>query len=81
MPVSRMEQQRRRLYEMCAMAIAAGRADLDGASRVGFDIDLPVFSVGSAAELAAVHPQTLRQYGDTRVSSRCRSVSLSTSSF
>lgn len=44
MPVSRMEQQRRRLYEMCAMAIAAGRADLDGASRVGFDIDLPVFS-------------------------------------
>ena len=45
MPVSRMEQQRRRLYEMCAMAIAAGRADLDGASRVGFDIDLPVFSV------------------------------------
>lgn len=62
MPVSRMEQQRRRLYEMCAMAIAAGRADLDGASRVGFDIDLPVFSVGRAAELAAVHPQTLRQY-------------------
>lgn len=62
MPVSRMEQQKRRLYEMCAMAIAAGRADLDGASRVGFDIDLPVFSVGRAAELAAVHPQTLRQY-------------------
>ena len=62
MPVSRMEQQRRRLYEMCAMAIAACRADLDGASRVGFDIDLPVFSVGRAAELAAVHPQTLRQY-------------------
>lgn len=62
MPVSRMEQQRRRLYEMCAMAIAAGRADLDGASRVGFDIDLPVFSVGRAAELATVHPQTLRQY-------------------
>lgn len=62
MPVPRMEQQRRRLYELCAMAIAAGRADLDGASRVGFDIDLPVFSVGRAAELAAVHPQTLRQY-------------------
>ncbi|WP_242502896.1 heat shock protein transcriptional repressor HspR [Bifidobacterium pseudolongum] len=60
--MARMEQQRRRLYEMCAMAIVAGRADLDGASRVGFDIDLPIFSVGRAAQLADIHPQTLRQY-------------------
>ena len=47
---------------MCAMAIVAGRADLDGAAEVGFDIELPVFSVGAAGELANVHPQTLRQY-------------------
>ena len=45
---------------MCAMAIVAGRADLDGAAEVGFDIELPVFSVGAAGELANVHPQTLR---------------------
>ena len=43
---------------MCAMAIVAGRADLDGAAEVGFDIELP----GAAGELANVHPQTLRQY-------------------
>ena len=44
---SRVEQQVRQLYEMCAVAIVAGRADLDGADEVGFDIELP---------------QTLRQY-------------------
>ena len=59
---SRVEQQVRQLYEMCAVAIVAGRADLDGADEVGFDIELPVFTVGRAAELANVHPQTLRQY-------------------
>ena len=59
---SRVEQQVRQLYEMCAIAIVAGRADLDGADEVGFDIELPVFTVGRAAELANVHPQTLRQY-------------------
>ena len=47
---------------MCAMAIVAGRTALDGAAEVGFDIELPVFSVGAAGELANVHPQTLRQY-------------------
>ena len=60
--MARVSQQKRRLYEMCAMAIVAQRADLEGATRVGFDVDLPVFSVGRAAELAGVHPQTLRQY-------------------
>ena len=44
------------------MAIVAGRADLDGADEVGFDIELPMFTVGRAGELANVHPQTLRQY-------------------
>ena len=59
---SRVEQQVRQLYEMCAVAIVAGRADLDGADEVGFDIELPVFTVGQAAQLAGIHPQTLRQY-------------------
>ena len=56
---ARAARQIKRLYEMCAMAIGA---DLDGAAEVGFDIELPVFSVGAAGELANVHPQTLRQY-------------------
>ncbi|MBW3082633.1 heat shock protein transcriptional repressor HspR [Bifidobacterium phasiani] len=60
--MARIAQQIRRLYDMCATAIVTGRADLDGASEVGFDIELPVFTVGRAAELAGVHPQTLRQY-------------------
>ena len=31
-------------------------------SHVGFDIELPIFTVGQTAELANIHPQTLRQY-------------------
>lgn len=60
--MARVAQQIRQLYEMCAVAIVSGRADLDGADEVGFDIALPVFTVGRAAELADIHPQTLRQY-------------------
>lgn len=60
--MTRVSQQKRRLYEMCAMAIVAQRANLEGAARVGFNVDLPIFSVGRAAELASIHPQTLRQY-------------------
>ena len=59
---ARVAQQIKQLYEMCAMAIVAGRADLDGADEVGFDIELPVFTVGRVGELTNVHPQTLRQY-------------------
>ncbi|RBP97341.1 MerR family transcriptional regulator [Bifidobacterium aemilianum] len=60
--MARVERQIRALYEMCALAMVQGRADLDGAAEVGFDINLPVFTVGKAGELASVHPQTLRQY-------------------
>lgn len=60
--MARIAPQIRRLYDMCAMAIVSGRGDLEGAQRAHFDIDLPVFSVGRAAELADIHPQTLRQY-------------------
>ena len=37
---ARAARQIKRLYEMCAMAIVAGRADLDGAAEVGFDIGM-----------------------------------------
>ncbi|OZG61812.1 MerR family transcriptional regulator [Bifidobacterium lemurum] len=60
--MARPIQQMRQLYAMCATALVMGRADLDGADEVGFDVSLPIFSVGQAAELAGVHPQTLRQY-------------------
>lgn len=60
--MARVAQQMRQLYEMCAVALVSGRADLDGASEVGFDVELPVFTVGRAADLADIHPQTLRQY-------------------
>lgn len=46
---ARAARQAKMLYDMCAMAIVAGRADLDGADEVGFDIELPMFTVGRAA--------------------------------
>lgn len=60
--MARVARQIRELYDMCAVAIVSGRASLDGASAVGFDIEMPVFTVGRAGELAGIHPQTLRQY-------------------
>lgn len=62
MAMTRISKQQRRLYDMCATAIVERRANLEGASNVGFDIDLPIFSVGRVGDLANVHPQTLRQY-------------------
>ncbi|KFI45925.1 MerR family transcriptional regulator, heat shock protein HspR [Bifidobacterium bohemicum] len=60
--MARVTRQVQALYALCAAAIVEGRANLDGADEVGFDIVLPVFSVGRAAELAGIHSQTLRQY-------------------
>lgn len=60
--MTRLNGEMRRLYAMCATALVIGRADLDGADEVGFDIELPAFTVGQTAELAHIHPQTLRQY-------------------
>ncbi|MDO4913598.1 MAG: MerR family transcriptional regulator [Bifidobacteriaceae bacterium] len=65
--MSRSIQQTRALYELCAIALIEGRADLDGADEVGFDIDLPIFTVGHTAELVNIHPQTLRQYDRERI--------------
>ncbi|MCH4210016.1 heat shock protein transcriptional repressor HspR [Bifidobacterium sp.] len=60
--MARLDRDVRALYEMCALALVESRANLDGADEVGFDIDLPIFSVGRTADLANIHPQTLRQY-------------------
>ena len=60
--MARLANQMKQLYAMCAAALVMGRADLDGADDVGFDIELPIFTVGQTAELANIHPQTLRQY-------------------
>lgn len=60
--MTRVAREVRQLYAMCAAAIVLGRADLDGADDAGFDLDLAVFAVGQAAEIADIHPQTLRQY-------------------
>ena len=60
--MARLANQMKQLYAMCATALVMGRADLDGADDVGFDIELPIFTVGQTAELANIHPQTLRQY-------------------
>ena len=54
--MARLANQMKQLYAMCATALVMGRADLDGADDVGFDIELPIFTVGQTAELANIHP-------------------------
>ena len=53
--MARLANQMKQLYAMCATALVMGRADLDGADDVGFDIELPIFTVGQTAELANIH--------------------------
>lgn len=55
--MARLANQMKQLYAMCATALVMGRADLDGADDVGFDIELPIFTVGQAAELGNIHPR------------------------
>ena len=43
--MARLANQMKQLYAMCATALVMGRADLDGADDVGFDIELPIFTV------------------------------------
>ncbi|MCI1637649.1 MAG: MerR family transcriptional regulator [Bifidobacterium crudilactis] len=57
----------RQMYLICARSLVAGRVDLDGADDAGIDIDLPVLTVGQVADLADIHPQTLRQYDRLRL--------------
>lgn len=60
--MARIAQQIRKAYALCAQLLVEGRAELDELDDMGFDLNLPVFTVSQAAELAGVHPQTLRQY-------------------
>jgi MerR family transcriptional regulator/heat shock protein HspR len=55
------------MYLICARSLVEGHVDLDGADDVGIDIDLPVLTVGQVADLADIHPQTLRQYDRLRL--------------
>ena len=58
--MARLANQMKQLWPRCAQPGARdGQADLDGADDVGFDIELPIFTVGQTAELANIHPQTL----------------------
>ena len=59
---ARAARQIKRLYEMCAMAPGPGRAAGAGPPEAGSDSGLPASWAGGPAELANVHPQTLRQY-------------------
>lgn len=58
----RVSRDTKVLYEMCAVALVRGRATLDGADEVGFNIDMPIFMVSYVASITKTHPQTLRQY-------------------
>lgn len=63
---ARAARQAKMLYDMCAMAIVAGRADLDGADEVGFDIELPMFTVGRAGrtrQRASADAPPIRSFG------------------
>lgn len=52
----------RRAYAVCAQSLIEGRVELEDAEEAGFQMDAPVFTVGQTAQLAEIHPQTLRQY-------------------
>lgn len=60
--MARLAQEIKRAYAACAAALVSGRADLDTVDSLGLSVELPVFTVGQAAQLAGIHPQTLRQY-------------------
>lgn len=60
--MARIAQEVKRAYAACAAAIVSGRADLDAVDELGLNVELPVFTVGQAAQVAGIHPQTLRQY-------------------
>lgn len=57
-----LPRETKALYEMCAIAIVRANATIEGADEVGFEVNLPVFTVSHVARLTNTHPQTLRQY-------------------
>lgn len=57
-----MRAELRQAYTVCAQSLIQGYIDVEGAEEAGFRTDAPAFTVGQTAELANIHPQTLRQY-------------------
>ena len=57
-----MRAELRQAYQVCAKSLIEGRIDVEDAEDAGFHSDAPAFTVGQTAELANIHPQTLRQY-------------------
>lgn len=60
--MARIAQEARRAYAACAAALVSGGVDLDAIDALGLNVEMPVFTVSQAAQIAGVHPQTLRQY-------------------
>ena len=60
--MARIAQEVRRAYAACAAALVSGGVDLDAIDALGLNVEMPVFTVSQAAQIAGVHPQTLRQY-------------------
>ena len=57
--MARIAQEVRRAYAACAAALVSGGVDLDAIDALGLNVEMPVFTVSQAAQIAGVHPQTL----------------------
>ena len=60
--MARIAQEVRRAYAACAAALVSGGVDLDAIDALGLNVEMPGFTVSQAAQIAGVHPQTLRAY-------------------
>ena len=59
---SLVERQIKKAYLVAAKALVDGRVSLDQMEEAGLNVERPIFTVGQVAQVANVHPQTLRQY-------------------
>lgn len=59
---SRVDRQIKKAYLVAAVALVEDRVSLEQMDAAGLNVERPIFTVGQAAEIAGIHPQTLRQY-------------------
>lgn len=59
---SRVDRQIKKAYLVAAAALVEGRVSLDQMDEAGLNVERPIFTVGQVAQVADIHPQTLRQY-------------------
>lgn len=59
---SRVDRQIKKAYLVAAVALVEGRVSLDQMDEAGLNVERPIFTVGQVAQVADIHPQTLRQY-------------------